>query len=147
MRVDKAGKIVPCRQSISVLSLWHEMPLSRQAKGVVGGVPGGIAANEEGSVKMASVAALPAPPPKPSMSTPDDRTTIRNGAMDLVVKSPRDTSEKIRQLATQLGGFLVTSNISGGRDYASASLTIRVPTNRFEDARAEVRKFESSDYA
>jgi Domain of unknown function (DUF4349) len=130
-----------------VLSLWHEMPLSRQAKGVVGGVPGGIAANEEGSVKMASVAALPAPPPKPSMSTPDDRTTIRNGAMDLVVKSPRDTSEKIRQLATQLGGFLVTSNISGGQDNASASLTIRVPTNRFEDARAEVRKFETSDYA
>lgn len=74
------------------------------------------------------------------MSTPDDRTTIRNGAMDLVVKSPRDTSEKIRQLATQLGGFLVTSNISGGQDDASASLTIRVPTNRFEDARAEIRK-------
>jgi hypothetical protein len=60
--------------------------------------------------------------------------------MDLVVKSPRDTSEKIRQLATQLGGFLVTSNISGGQDDASASLTIRVPTNRFEDARAEIRK-------
>jgi hypothetical protein len=105
--------IGPASVNWEPLSLWHEMSLSRQAKDVVGGVPGGIAANEEGSVEMTSVAALPAPPPKPPRSTPDDRTTIRNGAMDLAVKSPRDTSEKIRQLASQLGGFLVTSNISG----------------------------------
>jgi hypothetical protein len=56
------------------------------------------------------------------------------------VKSPRDTSDKIRLLAQQLGGFLVSSNVSGGEDASSASLTIRVPANRFEDARAEIRK-------
>ena len=121
-------------------SLWHEVSFLRRAEGVVGGVPHGIAANEEGSVEMASVASLNAPPPPIPKPTPDDRKTIRNGGMDLIVKSPREASEKIHQLAQQLGGFLVTSDISGGEDASTASLTIRVPANRFEDARAEIRK-------
>jgi len=97
-------------------------------------------ADEKGSVEMASVDALPAPPPPPPKSAPDDRKMIRNGAMDLIVKSPRDTSEKIRHLAQQFGGFLVSSETSGGEDASTASLIIRVPAARFEDARAEIRK-------
>jgi hypothetical protein len=122
-------------------SYWRQSSFSSRGQGVVGGVPGGIAGKEEGSVEMASVDALPPPaPPPPPKNAPDDGKTIRSGAMDLVVKNPRDASEKIRQLAQQLGGFLVTSDISGGEDASSASLTVRVPANRFEDARAEIRK-------
>ena len=69
-----------------------------------------------------------------------ERRTIRTGAMDLIVKNPRDSSEAIRQLAERVGGFLVSSEISGGEDASNASLTIRVPAARFEDARAEIRK-------
>ena len=60
--------------------------------------------------------------------------------MDLVVKSPRETSEKIRQLADHTGGFLVSSEISGGQDASSASLTIRIPVDKFEEIRAEIRR-------
>jgi cell division protein FtsL len=60
--------------------------------------------------------------------------------MDLIVKNPRDASEKIRQLADRTGGFLVTSEIYGDQDASSASLQIRVPTNRFEEVRGEIRK-------
>ncbi len=122
------------------VSLWRQTSVSRLAEGVVGGVPGGMPADEKGSVEMASVDALPAPPPPPPKSAPDDRKMIRNGAMDLIVKSPRDTSEKIRHLAQQFGGFLVSSETSGGEDASTASLIIRVPAARFEDARAEIRK-------
>ena len=123
------------------VSMWHQTHLGAMLeKGVAGGVPGGVAADEEGSVETASVDGLPAPPPPPPRSAPDDRKMVRNGAMDLIVKSPRDTSDKIRLLAQQLGGFLVSSNVSGGEDASSASLTIRVPANRFEDAHAEIRK-------
>jgi hypothetical protein len=69
-----------------------------------------------------------------------DRKTIRNSSMDLIVKNPRDASEKIRQLADRTGGFLVTSEIYGDQDASSASLQIRVPTNRFEEVRGEIRK-------
>ena len=39
-----------------------------------------------------------------------------------------------------MGGFLVTSEISGGEDATSGSLTVRVPAALFEEARVEIRK-------
>jgi hypothetical protein len=120
-------------------SYWRQSSISSRARGVVGGVPGGIATNEEGSVEMASVDALPVPPPPPKNAA-NDRKTIRNGAMDLIVKNPRDSSETIRRLVDHVGGFLVSSEISGSQDDSTASLTIRVPANRFEEARAEIRR-------
>jgi hypothetical protein len=69
-----------------------------------------------------------------------ERKMVRTAAMDLTVKSPRDTSEKVRQLAERLGGFLVTSEINGGQEASGASLQIRVPAAKFEEARSEIRK-------
>jgi hypothetical protein len=105
--------------------------------GVVGGVPSGV--SEEKSIALAAVAES-APPP-PSMA-PDgsDRKMVRTDVLDLVVQRPADVAEKIHQLAPRLGGFLVTSEVSGDPDVPSASLTIRVPAARFEEARAEIRK-------
>ena len=113
---------------------------SSPAEGVIGGVPGGIPAEDRGSLQAASVSGAPAPPPPPRGNAPDDRKTIRNGAMDLIVKNPRDSSEAIRQLVERVGGFLVSSEISGGEDASSASLTVRVPAARFEEERAAIRK-------
>lgn len=72
---------------------------------------------------------------------PEERKMIRTASMNMLVKSPKETSEKIRLLAEQIGGFLVTSEISGGEDDASASLTVRVPVNQFEQFRAQISKF------
>jgi hypothetical protein len=121
-------------------SFWRETSFSHRVKGVVGGVPGGSAAKEEVLLEDASVSGASAPAPPPPGGAPDDRKTIRNGALDLIVKSPRDSSEAIRKLAEGVGGFLVNSEISGGEDASNASLTIRVPAARFEDARGEIRK-------
>jgi hypothetical protein len=67
------------------------------------------------------------------------RKTISSGSMDIVVKSPRDTSEKIRQLAEGSGGFLVSSELYGDGTAASSSLTIRVPAQKFAEIRSEIR--------
>lgn len=69
-----------------------------------------------------------------------DRKMVRTAALDLVARNPGDTSEKIRQLAERLGGFLVSSSTKGGQDAGVASLTVRVPADRFEEARTEIRK-------
>ena len=67
------------------------------------------------------------------------RKMVRNSSMDIVVKNPAGTAEEIRRLAERLGGFLVKS-VSSGQDTQGAFLAVRVPTERFEEARGEIRK-------
>jgi Domain of unknown function (DUF4349) len=71
----------------------------------------------------------------------EERKMIRTASMDMLVKSPKETSEKIRLMAEQVGGFLVTSEIFGGVDNGSASLTVRIPVNQFEQFRGQISKF------
>ena len=110
-------------------STWTRPRQMMVQKGVVGGVPGARA-----------VAALStANSTQASWDTAEDRKTIRTGSMELVAKNPRDASEKIRQLAERAGGFLVSSETYGSQDASGASLQIRVPENKFEEVRNEIR--------
>lgn len=124
------------------ISMWHQTRLSAiLEKGAVGSVPGDIPAKAgSDSFYAASVTSDKAPPSPPPPPGSPDRKTIRNGLMDVVVKSPRDTSDKIRQLAERVGGFLVNSETYGAQESSSASLQIRVPATKFEEVRAEIRK-------
>jgi hypothetical protein len=105
----------------------------QKVTGVIGGVPGGVHI-QNGQLRNASLSV------SLSQGSDEDRKISRTGSMDLVVKSPKDISEKIRLLAEHIGGFLVSSETYGGQDASSASLTIRVPANRFEEARLQIRK-------
>jgi hypothetical protein len=89
------------------------------------------------------VATLSAPAAKAALGltlTPaPDRKIVRTTAISLIVQHPAEAAEKMRTLAENFGGYLETSQISGGSD-AAASLTLRVPVAHFEEARAEIRK-------
>jgi Domain of unknown function (DUF4349) len=124
------------------ISLWRQtsiLPHFRSdaylQKGTVGGVPvdravvapaslmtfsGGRAGGEEGSS--------------------EDRRLVRTESLSLIVKAPAETAEKIIQIAEGAGGFLVTSSVNGNADAIGASLSIRVPTDKFEEVRAKIRK-------
>jgi len=65
---------------------------------------------------------------------------VRTISIDLVAQKPAEVAEQMRTLAEGLGGFLVSSQISGGSDATSGSLTIRVPAGRIEEAQAGIRK-------
>jgi hypothetical protein len=69
-----------------------------------------------------------------------DGKMVRTCSVDLVVAKPDETAEKIRALAEAMGGFLVSSEVSGAANGASATLTIRVPAARFDEARAQIRQ-------
>jgi len=71
--------------------------------------------------------------------TPVERKIIRTSAITMIVRHPAEIAEKITVLAESLGGYLEASD-GGGQDATSATLTIRVPANRFEQARSEIRK-------
>ena len=109
-------------------------------KGVIGGVPGGVPDNDKGGeVVTASLIEAPVTAPQPQ-DAEAGRKMIRNCSLDLVVQTLATTVEKIRALAEQNGGFLVSSEVRGGSDATGGSLTIRVPVGRFEEVRAEIRK-------
>jgi len=123
-------------------SLWHQtsifphllrarMPAS---EGVVGGVPGGRMALMSASLMTFSGGGGGGDEP-----APDGRKLVQTAALSLIVKSPAQSSEKIKQLAQAAGGFVVTSQVNGGTDAISASLSIRVPASKFEEVRAEIR--------
>jgi Domain of unknown function (DUF4349) len=69
-----------------------------------------------------------------------DRRMVRTSTIDLVVANPSVTSEKIRPLAEQMGGFLVASELHGDPDRSTGVLTIRIPAARLEEAQREIRK-------
>ena len=69
-----------------------------------------------------------------------DRKLVRTATLDLIVTSPAQSSEKIVALVQATGGFLVTSQTSGGPNAIGATLAIRIPAARFEEVRAQIRK-------
>jgi Domain of unknown function (DUF4349) len=73
-------------------------------------------------------------------SEPVDRKLVRTCAMYLIVQTPAETAEKIRMMAEQMGGYLENSQINGNQFTGNASLTIRVPAARIEEARTAIRK-------
>lgn len=69
-----------------------------------------------------------------------DRKMVRTATLEMLVQRPAETAEKIRELAERDGGFLVSSEVRGQGDAVGATLTIRVPAEKFDNVRDEVRK-------
>jgi hypothetical protein len=72
------------------------------------------------------------------VDTPDNRKIIRNGSLDLLVNDVGQSIGKIGSLVTTLGGFVEKSSQtnSGGH---SASLTVRIPAARLDQAIAQIK--------
>src|SRR5690606_7083972 len=71
------------------------------------------------------------------------RLVIRNANLSIVVDSPEERMDEITSLAERLGGFVVSSNIyksslSNGVEVPRGSITIRVPSQQFEQALDEI---------
>jgi hypothetical protein len=63
----------------------------------------------------------------------------------IVAANAARATEQVRELATQLSGFVVSSTISGSDQSArSAQVVVRIPADRFDEARKEIRIFATS---
>ena len=72
--------------------------------------------------------------PMPSVD-PSGAMLIRNGQASIEVARVDDAVAKLRQAATQLGGFVANTSIVGGKEeHRSAQLEIRVPSSQFDAA-------------
>jgi hypothetical protein len=124
------------------ISLWRQtsiLPHFRSKaylqESIIGGVP-----LDRAVVAPASVMTYSGGHTDGQEGTSEDRRVVRTESIGLIVRTPAETADKIIQIAQGAGGFLVTSNVNGGADATVASLSIRVPAEKFEEARTQIRK-------
>jgi hypothetical protein len=75
---------------------------------------------------------------------PQARMVIKNASLSIVVEEPGATLDAISALASDMGGFVVSSNlyriqVDGGLEVPQANITIRVPVDKLDDALAEIK--------
>jgi len=74
-----------------------------------------------------------------------DRQVIRSGTLEIISADPLQAAEQLRKLAMHLSGFVVSSKVSGSDErMQSAQVTVRIPADHFEEARAQVRAIAKS---
>jgi len=72
------------------------------------------------------------------------RMVIKNASLSIVVEEPGVSLEAISKLASDLGGFVVSSNLyrtqtANGLEVPQANITIRVPADTLDQALAEIK--------
>ena len=113
----------------------HFRPEAHFQEGIVGG-----ASVDRAIVTRASLMAFSGGNADVEEGVSENRELVRTESLGLTVKAPAEGAEKIIRIAQDAGGFLVTSNVNGGADATSAFLSIRVPSQEFDEVRAQIRK-------
>jgi hypothetical protein len=104
-------------------------PMDSLSKGDAPAQSGGGSAGSTGS--SGSTTTLP--------SADSSRLMIRTGSMDLVVRSVPDAVQGVRDATSALNGFVSDSSLTGNGNQRSAQLTLRVPSDRLDDAIARLK--------
>ena len=73
------------------------------------------------------------------VAIPTERMIVRNGDISLVVEDVANARDEIEQLAAGLGGWVVNSNIYGEEEEMRGWISIRVPSDKFDQALGELR--------
>ncbi len=73
-------------------------------------------------------------------SAGEERMIVRTGNMSLVVEDVVKARDNIAQLAVGLGGWVVSSQISGQEQEMRGWISVRVPDDKFEQTLTELRK-------
>jgi hypothetical protein len=68
-----------------------------------------------------------------------ERLIIRNASLNLIVSDTATALDEINALAKELGGYIVESNLYQYQEGLQASVTLRVPADRLDDALDRVR--------
>ena len=72
-----------------------------------------------------------------------ERMLVYTGQLSLVVKDARSTVEQITQIAKDVGGFVISSNVYQDEGHARATMAIRVPGEDLIQLKATLAKIKS----
>lgn len=78
-----------------------------------------------------------------NVSAQVERLVIKNASLNLVVVDPGESMDRIGSMAEELGGFIVLASLyktqlDSGAEVPRASITIRIPADKLEDALARI---------
>ena len=81
----------------------------------------------------------------PGSTQAHERLVIENADLAIVVKDPKARMAEINALASELGGYVVSSNLfqsftSFGKEVPEASIVIRVPSERLDEALDRIKE-------
>lgn len=62
------------------------------------------------------------------------RKIIQSSSLSLVVKNVEESKQKVLDYANKIGGFMVNSSINRPSDQASATIVVRVPSEKLDEA-------------
>lgn len=112
------------------------------------GAPGSIGAPLEGK-RDAAAPQTAGEPARPDGSVPvslafnPDRALILTASIALRADDPWGTADRAQAIAIGLGGDVMSLSQSGSGESRSASLTLRVPADRFNDALKQLREMSA----
>ena len=80
----------------------------------------------------------------PTDATLQDRLVIMNDDLTIVIPDPKAKLQSISQLATSLGGFVVSMNmyqttLQNGQTAPAGSISIRVPSGKLDEALSQIK--------
>lgn len=95
---------------------------------------------------MAPDSFFPIPEPTAGQTAADvDQKIIKNGNLSVIVDDVEASAQKVIEVATEKGGFVQHSSVSEREDGTHfGSVTIRIPSNEFEAAVADVKNLAVS---
>ena len=81
-----------------------------------------------------------------NVAAAEERLVIENADLAIVVKDPKARMKEIADMAKEMGGFVVTSNLyqssygPNNIEVPEASITIRIPSQRLDEALEKIKK-------
>ncbi len=111
---------------------------------------GAPAAPQAGEIMMDSSASNYASGGVPASAQAVERIVLKNASLSIVVDDPATTMDVISKLAEDLEGFVVSANLNkytldSGAEVPHASITIRVPEGKLDEAIKTIEQQSAQD--
>lgn len=131
MREAKMNKLL--KVSILILLILGLVLISGCASSPSGGGGGGSAPSEGGQY-------YPSPSPSDNEQPTQDRKIVKTGSITLEVEDIAETMDKVAGMADEFNGYVVSSYKQEYEQGVSGHITIRVPSEKFDEAFARLRQ-------
>lgn len=129
----------PVDESIAAV----DKALGRSSNGpLIAGAPQEIAPKAPAPASGGATNIAPAPPitgPADANSNTADRKIVQTAQLKMQVKDVGNSYGDVTRIATTAGGFVSTSNVSNAGESQVATLSLRIPTARYQQVLSDLR--------
>jgi hypothetical protein len=138
MRINRRSSALGAMLLVAIIALAACAGGSTGAAASPGGLFSGGSGNDEGNVGGRTAAGAPTAAPAEAPNAPgdlvDDAKIVRTGSIELQVTDVVKATQSARDGIRNMGGYIGASETSTVDDRPVATITYRIPVDRWEDA-------------